>query len=216
MGCILQAVFTCYEYAKKPLPAVIFKGAASLCFVFLGVICLLVTKDGRFGALIAAGLAFGAVGDVLLGLRPLAGKAGEKAFILGMAAFLTGHVLYVAALVIRGVDALYIAVPLCAVSAVLIPFMLKKIDVAGKIRIFGIVYIIVVLFMTSCAIGHLILAPANAGYLLFAIGALLFTVSDLVLILHLFGRKKRKFYRALNLATYYTGQILIALNLLCI
>jgi len=216
-GCVFQTVFTCFEYAKKFLPAVIFKGIASLFFILLGIACLSVTKDARFGGLVIAGLICGAAGDVLLNLPPLMANAKDKVFMAGMAAFLTGHLLYVAALLTRGANALLIAVPLCAVlsAAILLP-VLRRIDVPGKIRTFGIVYVIAVLFMTSCAAGLFILTPANTGYLLFTFGAVLFTLSDVILIFHMFGRKKHKTHRALNLATYYLGQVLIAASLLFI
>lgn len=216
-GLLLQTVFIRFEYAKKPLAALILKSLASLTFVLLGILCLPVAKDSCFGWLIAAGLVLGATGDVLLNLRQLVANARDKIFMMGIAAFLIGHLLYVAALITRGVNALLIAVPLCAVlSTVTLWFVLKRVEVAGKLRIFGIVYIVIVLWMMSCAVGLLALTPANTGYLLFAVGAVLFATSDVILIFHLFGRKKHRAFRAMNLSAYYLGQLLIALSLLSI
>lgn len=214
-GCIIQAAFICCEYAKRFLAAVILKGIASLFFVALGVVCSETAGDAALGMLVIAGLVLGLVGDVLLNLRPLMNKDGQKAFMGGIAAFLIGHLFYIAALLSRGVSALFIAVPLCALlSALILPPVLRRIDIESRIRSFGIVYVVIVLLMTACAAGLLILQPFNYGHLLFAAGAVLFTVSDVILVFHMFGRNKRRSLRALNLSTYYAGQILIALSLL--
>lgn len=216
-GCLIQTAFILSEYAKRYAASLIFKSAASIVFVALGAVMFSVTADALFGALVVAGLVFGAIGDVLLNLRKIIEKAARKIFAAGIAAFMTGHLLYTAALISRGPSALIIAVPLAALScAALTPFVLKRIDVEGKLKTFGIVYMTVILFMTACAAGLLILQPFNWGHLLFAAGAVLFTLSDVILIFSLFGRKEHKTFRALNLSTYYAGQILIALSLLCI
>jgi uncharacterized membrane protein YhhN len=217
LGCILQTVFICFEYRKKFLLALIFKGLASLTFILLGAAGFFATKGAQFGGLVLGGLICGGIGDVLLNLPQLGIKAKDKVFLSGMAAFSAGHFLYVAALLTRGAGALYIAVPLAAaLSAILLWYILKRIDVEGKIRVCGIAYIAVVLFMTCCAIGQFILSPGNTGYLLFSIGAVLFTASDVILVFHLYGRNKPRALRAWNLTTYYLGQILIALAVLFI
>lgn len=214
-GCVLQAVFICFEYAEKYTLAVIFKGTASIMFVLLGFAFLSVTKDALFGWLVAAGLIFGAIGDVLLNLYKLAKNGGNNLFMAGIAAFFTGHLIYIAALLGRGVSALFIAAPLCAVAAaILIPLILKRIEVRGKLKIFGVVYMTLVFLMAGCAAGLLVFQPYNNGHLLFTAGAALFALSDVILVLHLFGVKKHRTFRALNLTAYYFGQILIALSLL--
>ena len=217
-GCIFEAVFIRFEYAKKPVPAVILKGLASLLFVLLGAAFISVSADSRFAAPVFAGLVFGAIGDVLLNLRALAGNAAQKVFMAGIAVFLTGHLLYIAALLSRGADVLWIGIPLCVVlSVALLPFfILKRIEVSGKLKTFGIVYVVLVFLMAGCAVGLLLRRPLNIGHLLFTIGAALFALSDVLLIFHLFGRKKHKAFRALNLSAYYIGQVLIALSLLTI
>ena len=48
---------------------------------------------------------------------------------------------------------------------------------------------------------------------IFAVGAILFLVSDIVLILNTFGRETKQSLRVTNISLYYAGQILIALSL---
>ncbi len=217
-GCVAEGVFIAFEYAKKPAAALILKSIASLLFVLLGFACLSISADALFAGLVVAGLVLGAAGDVLLNLRVLAGNAAQKIFMAGIAAFLLGHLLYIAALLGRGADALWIGVPVCAaLSAALLPFaILKRIEISGKMKVFGIIYVVLVFLMAGCAAGLLFLRVLNVGLLLFAFGAALFALSDVILTFHLFGRKKHKLFRALNLSAYYAGQILIALSLLYI
>ena len=49
---------------------------------------------------------------------------------------------------------------------------------------------------------------------MFAGGALLFLLSDIVLILNTFGKETKQGLRVTNIGLYYAGQILIALSLL--
>ena len=48
---------------------------------------------------------------------------------------------------------------------------------------------------------------------LFAAGAVLFLVSDIVLILNTFGKETKQSLRICNIMLYYIGQLLIALSL---
>ena len=217
-GCLFEAVFICFEYTKKPVPAVILKGAgvASVCIVGhkpsprLPEMPVLAESSWRDS--FSAHLAMWRL--ICASLR---GGAGQKVFVAGIAAFLTGHLLYIAALTSRGANAFFVAVPFCALlSAAVLPWMLKRIEVKGKLRVFGIVYVALVFLMAGCAAGLLILKPYSPGYLMFAIGAALFAFSDVILIFHLFGKKKHKTFRALNLSAYYIGQLLIALSIMLI
>ncbi|MGI6668813.1 MAG: lysoplasmalogenase [Acetivibrionales bacterium] len=218
-GCVIQAAFIRYEYAEKPGAALVLKGLASAVFVLLGFSLLPVCTDPYFGRLVTTGLIFGAIGDVLLALKLLLdGKTAQNVFMAGIAAFLAGHVLYIAALITRDIGALWVGVPVCAVlSVALLPFfILRRIEVEKNIKNFGIVYVVMILLMTGAAAGLLAIQPFNPGYLLFAVGAVFFTLSDIVLIFALFGKKKHQSFRAINLSAYYAGQVLIALSLMLV
>ena len=49
--------------------------------------------------------------------------------------------------------------------------------------------------------------------IIFAIGAVLFLVSDIVLILNTFGSEFRQSLRNTNISLYYAGQLLIAFSI---
>lgn len=214
-GLLLEAVFIVMEYRKKAVAAVVLKAFASLLFVALGLVCMRQTGNRTFGLLVVLGLIFGAMGDVCLNLRAVLPAIKDKVFAAGIAVFLIGHLFYVAALMTRDARAALWGIPAAAVlAAIIIPMTLKRIDVPGKLKAFGIVYLVVVIVMFGCAAALCISYPNDTCSLLFAIGALLFMVSDIVLVFHLFGKRKHVALRGINLSLYYVGQLLIALCLL--
>ncbi|MCR5267749.1 MAG: lysoplasmalogenase [Lachnospiraceae bacterium] len=212
IGIILQAVFIVREHKKKYVSAVILKGLASLMFVFIGYLGYSLTSDTLYTKMILLGLCFGALGDVLLNLRFLSEKNGQKIFLIGILAFLIGHILYLVALIPQSdhlVASLIIGVVL---AAALLIFIFCKLNVKPAFKVFGVFYIGAVVLMTTVAVGNLISAPSK-NRLLYAIGAVLFTISDIVLIFNTFGKKSKFSLRITNLAFYYAGQLLIALSL---
>ncbi len=213
-GCAAEAAFIVCEYKKKMLTALILKTIASLMFILLAVLLSARAPISRYAAVIIAGLAFGAIGDICLNLRHLVGERGKQVFMIGIAAFLIGHLFYLFALIQHAPQMLLWSILLCAVlSFFLLHFILARIEVQGVLRSFGIVYLVVVFLMACCALGLLPIDPTNPAYLLFTLGAILFAGSDVLLVLGQFGKKKHPSFRAMNLSLYYIGQICIALTI---
>ncbi len=100
-----------------------------------------------------------------------------------------------------------IAGVICA--ALLLMYIFKKLEVKTAFKIFGIFYIGAILIMTAVAIGNLI-STQDSARIIFAIGAVLFAVSDVVLIFNTFGGQTTFSRRIINLSCYYAGQLLIA------
>ena len=99
-------------------------------------------------------------------------------------------------------------------SVAAIPPLMKRITAPSKgLKIFGYVYLVIVIAMFSCAASLLIRLGAHVTTVLFAVGGLLFMVSDFIMIYYSFGKKIRPL-RAVNLLTYYIAQLLIALTIL--
>jgi uncharacterized membrane protein YhhN len=99
IGILLQACFILVEHKEQYTGAVILKGSAALIFCAIGFLSLGSAQNLGFARLICIGLCFGALGDILLNLRFVFPKVGQKIFLAGVAAFLTGHILYLAALI---------------------------------------------------------------------------------------------------------------------
>ena len=94
-------------------------------------------------------------------------------------------------------------------TALLMTWIFTKITAKKVFRIFGIFYVGAIMVMNCVAVGNLIAAPCLFTGL-FTTGAVLFLLSDIILILNTFGSESRFSRRVLNLVLYYIGQLLIA------
>jgi uncharacterized membrane protein YhhN len=178
---------------------VLSKTTASAAFVILGT--LRWSSGDVVGGLLVAGLAFCAIGDVLL-LR-------DRTFDLGLVAFLLGHALYVAGF--------HAALPVGRWSLLVLALLLIVSGGAarwlwphlGRRRFSVLAYIAVISVMVwggvSAFTGGVLPWTAAAG-------ALLFYLSDLAVARQRFVQKSL-INRALGLPTYYLGQLLLALTI---
>ena len=180
---------------------VIWKAIASAGFV----VCALERGvSGRYGTLLLAGLAFGFVGDVLLGLR------GKRMFLAGMAAFALGHGLYALAFASLGavepfprVSIALVGLMACGTLAWLWPHL-------GQMRVPVAVYVGIIGVMLIAATGALMLQ--NPARWLVALGAALFAVSDVFVARERFVSAE-SVNQFLGLPLYYAGQFLIAFSI---
>lgn len=209
MCLALAALFLLRESEKKYVPAVVLKGLASLCFVVLGVLC---SSGSHTARLIVWGLVLGCIADVMLNLRFVFKKKGQLIFLVGILVFLSGHILYLAAVLPRSRSWIVCFLVGAALTALLMLWIFKRITAKPAFKIFGVFYLGAIMLLNCVAIGNLIAAPSVFTGL-FAAGAALFLVSDIVLILNTFGSETKQSLRVTNIALYYVGQILIALSL---
>ncbi len=216
LGFIVDILFIRAEYAGKMKQATVLKGLASFFFVLLGLIFYVSGHNNTVATLILLGLIFGMLGDIFLNLRNLyEGATSNKIFAVGILLFLIGHFMYIAALLVRDMMILPWNLAVMAVlTGICVPPLMKKITAPSKgLKTFGYVYLTIVILMFASAATLLILDGAGGFEVLFALGALLFVVSDFIMIYYSFG-KKIKPLRAVNLLTYYAGQMLIAFCIL--
>lgn len=157
---------------------------------------------------ILAGLFFGLVGDVFLMLpsRPL---------VLGLGAFLIGHLCYIAAFV-QGVtpalSAVYVPITAATIIIGVIYFRLLK-DYAGRLKWPVAGYMAIISVMALLAIYRGLNGfPAGA---LVAVGGMLFALSDGILAMKEF---RRNFHAAQGLltSTYYGAQACLAVSVLAL
>ena len=209
---VLAGAFLYIESKKRYVPAVVLKGLASLCFVGIGLQCSPGTHAAK---LIVCGLVVGCVADVLLNLRMVFSEKGQLIFLVGILVFLIGHILYLAA--VMGMSS-SLAVCIAAgvvLTALLMIWIFRRITAKTAFKVFGVVYIGAIMLLNCVAVGNLI-TSLSAFTAVFAAGATLFLVSDIVLILNTFGGEFRQSLRNTNISLYYAGQILIAFSLLLI
>lgn len=212
-GMFLQGCFIFSEYKKSWVVAVILKGMASFVFVLLGIICSLRLGFSGYSRLIIAGLILGLFGDVFLNLRHVFKKIGDKIFLIGVASFLAGHIIYLVAVFPKASHTVIDIIIGAIISAALLAYIFKTMKVKTAFKIFGVFYLGAIIIMTVMAIDAAILLPTTKN-LLFAFGAILFTASDIVLIFNTFSGNETFPRRVTNLSLYYIAQICIAITCL--
>ncbi|MBQ5341611.1 MAG: lysoplasmalogenase [Oscillospiraceae bacterium] len=209
---VLAGIFLYVESRKRYVPAVILKGLASLCFVVIGLLCSPGTSAAK---LIVWGLIVGCVADVLLNLRMVFSEKGQLIFLVGILVFLTGHIMYLAAVMGMSSCRLVCIAAGIVLTALLMIWIFRRITAKMAFKVFGVVYIGAIMLLNCVAMGNLIKTP-SAFTAVFTAGAALFLVSDIVLILNTFGGEFRQSLRNTNISLYYAGQLLIAFSLLLI
>lgn len=182
---------------------------ASLCFVILG---LLTSPGTPMAKLIVTGLILGCVADVMLNLRWVFKEKGQMIFLVGILIFLSGHIFYLAAILPMCKSKLLCILIGVVLTALLMVWIFRQITAKKAFKIFGIFYIGAIMILNCVAIGNLISDP-SAFTGIFAAGAVLFLISDIVLILNTFGPETKTSLRITNIVLYYVGQLLIALSL---
>lgn len=209
---LLVAIFVVVEKNKKYLLADIIKGLASCIFVIVGYLMSQQCTDMTFAHRVLIGLILGMVADILLNLRYVFKKKGQLVFLIGILVFLAGHILYLWALVPR-VHKVYIGIMIgILLTNLVMTKILKIVQAKPAFKIFGIFYIAAVMLMTTVACQSA-MQHLSMGDSLFALGAILFLISDIVLILNTFTSKTRFSLRITNITLYYIGQLLIAFSL---
>ena len=207
---ILACLFIIEENKEKYVAAVVLKGLASLCFVIVGAMA----GDGsHLAKLVLAGLILGCIADILLNLRWVFKEKGKLIFLVGILVFLSGHIVYLAAILPMAQSWVICFVIGIILTAGLMKWIFTKITAEKAFKIFGVFYIGAIVLMNCVAISNLVTVP-SAFTALFAAGAALFLISDIVLILNTFGPESKFSLRITNLSLYYLGQLLIALSLL--
>ena len=207
---VLARIFLRAESNEEYVKAVILKGLASLCFVAIGLIC---SPGSHFANLIVAGLVIGCIADVLLNLRMVFEEKGQLIFLVGIVVFLTGHIMYLAAVLPLCSSKLVCIIAGIVLTALLMVWIFTRITAKPAFKIFGVVYIGAIMMLNCVAVGNMI-AVQSPFNIVFAIGAVLFLVSDIVLILNTFGSEFRQSLRNTNISLYYAGQLLIAFSLM--
>jgi uncharacterized membrane protein YhhN len=199
MGLVGLSGLLVAEQQNNARTRLIFKALASVGFV---VVALQSGVSGQFDWLVLAGLVCGLIGDVLLARRD------PTAFLMGMAAFAVGHVLYILAFTgLGGKDtfppsgAVVVIMASGVVLAWLWPYL-------GKMGLPVTGYMVIIGAMMVAALGTITVAGSSKSWLI-PLGAFLFWISDLFVARNAFvGRAFIN--QALGLPLYYAGQFLIA------
>ena len=201
------------EYKARRRSFLPLKLVCSLCFLTVGLISAVSGVRGPVAAydgLILAGLVLSLVGDMLL-----AWSMERRTFLLGLVSFLIAHVLYSTAFTLaNGFSAWDVLLLAVVIGACIAAYRVLALDLRGM-KLPVLAYLMVISFMLTKALSSLYLGGiSGTARWLVIVGAILFFISDGVLALVQFQHHPARVDRAINLITYYTGQILLALSLL--
>lgn len=212
LGMIVQGAFIASEYKKHYVAASILKGTAAGLFVFTAALGCFSKGFDLFGVLIVVGQFFGLVGDVLMSLRFIFPRSKRKTFVLGTSSFFLGHIFFIAALILNAKHLTVCIILGVMIAAGFLVYFLKTMKIAKVIRILGSLYLGAVFTMSVLGVDSAIFCP-SAKSILFAVGAVMFAASDVLLVYNSFGARRKFTRRVFNLSLYYLGQSLIALCL---
>jgi uncharacterized membrane protein YhhN len=201
---VLLSVTLYFEKNENRAGLVPFKGSLSLLFI----LAALVQKDplSPYFAFVVTGLVFCLAGDVFLALPQ------KKAFMLGLASFLVGHVFYVIGFFSAAGFNRWTWVSLVLVSGVSTLVFLWLRSHLGEMKGPVIGYILVITVMVCAASSLLGVRDfAFTGRVMAFSGAVAFYLSDVFVAKDRF-MKKEFANRLVGLPLYYAGQFLIAFS----
>jgi uncharacterized membrane protein YhhN len=221
-------VFIYHVVKQKRLEGFFYKGFASFLFTAVAIygafhfmttpasgvsMAIFEFKYARLILLIILGLVAGLIGDLFLEVQYFYDQ--KKIFTInnGMIIFLIGHLLYIVG-IINYTKFNIIALGIGLVMTIVVYLGGKLMDLKmGKLEIMTYIYSFVIFTMVGFSILQAIDLSFNLYSLSFMIGAILFGISDLLLAPIYFKNEKSNMFVISNLATYYLGQLLIALSI---
>ncbi len=213
MACLAVLLVVAKRHKGKYALA---KGVCSFLFVAAAVLSWSFGPrrlPGMFAVLLAA-LLLCAFGDVLLGVSNMAVSHPDKRFfVAGGLSFAVAHVLFVVLF-----SALWAMHWYDWIFPLLLLAVMLALDLKGKVRLkklryLAYVYTVLVGLMAWKAAGGLLYAAApGTGAVEVCVGAMLFLISDILLLFLYFGVRRFKWLRSANLISYYMGVYLLALS----
>ncbi len=203
------------EYSQKlNNHRLIFKGLTSFIFLLSGIINMFLRQNDThllFSILMCVALFFCFLGDVFLSVEK--NGADSVWFISGAALFMVAHGVFFLAfntvLPFSPLDAVLIVVVTGAVFSI---SFLKGINVGGKKPLL-LTYAFFLGLLMSKAVSFVVIIGTNDFTATVLQAAVLFTASDIILIIQLFREEKIKVLPFFNLLLYYTATMLLALSI---
>ena len=219
-GLIVSLIFCIMRAKGFSISNLMLKSVSSLCYLLTAVFALISNASAYvYGSLIIFGGALGLVGDILLDLKGIYKKDESTYLKGGFIFFLVGHVFYSAA-IIYSLRLKWWIILICLGCSVLFSWgnllsaKFTKVHF-GAYRLIVFIYSIFLALTLSLSIAAAIVTGFSKGYVILAVGALLFTLSDAILSNTFFGRNKDSaMYFFTNHFCYYAGQYLIAASIL--
>lgn len=220
VGVVVSLIFCYQRRLGFSIKNLLFKSVSSLCYLLTAVFALIHNNGAyTYGSLIIMGGALGLVGDILLDLKGVY-KQDEKVYLKGgFIFFLVGHIFYTCAVIYSLRIKWWLVLISVVVSAVIGYATVAMANVMkvhyGAYRKIVAVYVAFLAMTTVISIIAVFVSSFQKGYILMAVGSVLFLLSDAVLSNTFFGRGNDKpIHYFINHFLYYAGQYLIAASVM--
>lgn len=218
MGALTLVFFLINRDRNGSVPALLLKTLTSFLFICLAFVSFILNFQSEvtwYFMLIIMGLVCGLIGDIVLDLKILYKESSSLYQHAGMAAFFIGHCFYLTALFLYFgfhitplLAALVLALVIVLVSIFVLRFEFKEHTIDTYMYSIVLSY-----FMTHAAYAAMKSGFAVSTVMIFA-GAVLFLLSDLVLVLTYYDDRDSRPFIAVNHILYYGAQYLIAMSIL--
>lgn len=212
---VVLGVLIYASYPTKLEPhRLLFKALTSAGFIALAVYCALDSGNIWFLGWMLPPLGACFVGDVLMAVTD--NHWNDGIFTAGVAAFAVAHLLFLVAISqLSPFNPWELAIPACVAGGMLFVGRIPGLDV-GKLKGALVPYGFLVAWLFSKTLVWTISCGGIALSWTMMVGALLFMVSDVLLLIIYFYNRTFKPMRFLNQATYYGGMALLALSILLV
>lgn len=219
LGMVGMSAFLYGKLVKYNMTTTVIKTVTSLLFVALAIYLFIYNDYPTLGAFVIASTILGTFGDVFLALKRVYPNKNKLYMILGMVAFMIGHIVLIIGLHLTynpTGNVVAIIVPLVCALIVSICFIYIEMKTGVDLTHFkgpAITYIFLVTSVMATSLSLLILNSFNntAAIIMFS-GNILFMMSDMLLCRTYFGKPKL-FNLVGCTVTYYFAQFIIAFSL---
>ena len=219
LGFVGMCLFIYGKLTNYNIKTLYVKTFTSLLFIALAINLFIYKGSPSIGAFVIASTILGTFGDVFLALKRVIPQKDKMYTILGMFAFMIGHIVLVVGLFVNYYIAgneIGIIIPILGALMLSLCFITLEIGTGVNLKSFrypAIVYIFLVVLVASSSLSLLIINSfAHLGLIIMFVGNVLFAASDMLLCRTYFG-KPSKFQLAATTVCYYFAQFIIAFSL---
>lgn len=225
---ITVPIFLRYYWPTKCKQSMLFKMISATLFVLCGVFAMKISGNNTpYATLMLWGLVFGWFGDLFLHWL----KNVMPIFVLGVVAFLTGHIFYVIAFqkaiektypgsaTFEWYEVLFVAVSVILVTilTVIKGFYKDRAGMTAGSTVYGVLLLAMFAKTARYAIGEWAYGTNDnvvAVFITVLGGGIFFAVSDILLGYILMFKDEKRSLRIINIVTYFIAQILLASSIL--
>lgn len=223
-------IFLKHYWPEKCVKSMTFKMISATLFVLCGIFAIKISGNNTpYADLIMWGLAFGWLGDLLLHWL----KNKIVIYVLGVVAFLTGHIFYLIALqkaiettypaarIFEWYEILFVAVIVIGITifAIIKGFYKDRAGITAGLTAYGVLLLAMLAKSARYAIGEWAYGTNDnmvAVFITVLGGGLFFAVSDILLGYIIMFKDKKRILRIINIVTYFIAQILLASSILVV